>query len=212
MTGNSITRRAVAYLRVASTQQDDAGIAIQRDACRRIAMQRDMAVIREYADIGRPARLEQQPELHRLLAELSQLRDAAAVIVWDYTRLSRNLTQLDTLIQRIRLCGAEVIALTGVKAAERLALYGSLLSEPSGTAAVPAHLPTYPLSLLRAAHQGLGIRQNLVVTALLPDGETVHGSVTGIGSRLGVRTADGRLVEDIRAEWVVYCDLVVSKP
>jgi hypothetical protein len=41
------------------------------------------------------------------------------------------------------------------------------------------------------------------VTALLPNGDTVHGSITGIGSRLGIHTTHGHLVEDVQAECVV---------
>jgi hypothetical protein len=61
----------------------------------------------------------------------------------------------------------------------------------------------YSLALLRAAFQGLGSGQSLIVTVTLPSGETAQGYVTGMGSRLGISTTDGRLVEDVRPEWVV---------
>jgi DNA invertase Pin-like site-specific DNA recombinase len=110
-------RRAVLYLRVANLDEDSKqAVAAQRVACHRIAVQRGLTVIREYADLGRPARLERQPQLRRLLTELAAHRDAAFVVVWDYTRLSRDLAELDDIIYRIRTCNAEVITLTGVEA------------------------------------------------------------------------------------------------
>jgi hypothetical protein len=54
-----------------------------------------------------------------LLDELWQRRDAAFVVVWDYARLARDMTQLNDVIRRIHGCGAEVATLTGIRAAQR---------------------------------------------------------------------------------------------
>ena len=113
-------KRAVMYLRVASAHQQDAtAISRQREACRRIAEKHGLTVVREYADHGRPARLEQQTELRRLLDDLDQLRDAAFVIVWDYARLGRSMGQLDEVIRRIHACGAELATITGAEEAKQ---------------------------------------------------------------------------------------------
>jgi DNA invertase Pin-like site-specific DNA recombinase len=79
----------------------------------------EIAIIREYADVGCPARFEQQTELQHLLDELWRDRDAAFVVVWDYARLARDLTQLNDVVRRIHGCGAEVATLTGIRAAQR---------------------------------------------------------------------------------------------
>lgn len=118
-TANRATH-GILYLRIASAQQDSSGMLDrQREGCLQIATQYGLTIIREYVDHGRPARLEQQTELQRLLEELWQQRDAAFVVVWDYARLARDLTQLNDVIRRIHGCGAEVATLTGMRVAQR---------------------------------------------------------------------------------------------
>jgi Resolvase, N terminal domain len=198
-------QQAVVYLRVAHGDEiSERVVDAQREACRRIAGRHGLSIVREYADLGRPARLEEQAELRNLLSTLAVHRDAAYVVVWDYTRLSRNLRMLDDILDRIRDCGAQVVTLRGVEAAERFIQYLGLLDEPLSPEEKPPPV-LYPIGLLRATFQGLAERERLVVTALLPNGETVSGAVIGIGSRLGVQTADGQLLEDIRPEWIVHC-------
>lgn len=113
-------QKAVMYLRVGSSHANDMGtIALQREACQRIAAKYGLVVIREYVDTGRPARLEQQLELRRLLDDLARLRDASAVVVWDYARLARDMVQLEEVLSQLRARGAEVITITGVEVAQR---------------------------------------------------------------------------------------------
>jgi len=112
--------RAVLYLRVASDHPDDrSSIDRQRTDCQRIAEKYGLTIMREYIDYGQPAHLGQQYDLRRLLTELDQRRDAAFVVVWDYARLARDMTQLEAIIGLIRSAGAEVATITGVEAAAR---------------------------------------------------------------------------------------------
>jgi DNA invertase Pin-like site-specific DNA recombinase len=114
--------RAVIYLRVASSRtpsEGDEAISHQREACQRIAAKHGLTIVREYVDIGRPARLEQQVELRRLLNDLAEKHDTEYVVVWDYARLARDMTQLDEVISQLRARGAEVVTITGVEVAER---------------------------------------------------------------------------------------------
>lgn len=114
------SKRAVIYLRVASAHQENQrAVERQREGCARIAAKHGLTVVREYADIGRAARLKQQIELLHLLDDLHQRRDVGFVIVWDYARLGRSMTQLEQVTHHIRSCGAEIATLTGVEAAER---------------------------------------------------------------------------------------------
>jgi DNA invertase Pin-like site-specific DNA recombinase len=112
---------AVMYLRIASSHPEDAhAVASQRYGCMQIAAKYGLQVIREYIDSGVPARFGRQTELLRLLGDLARHRDAACVVVWDYSRLGRSLEQLDDIAQRLADCGAAVITLTGVETARRL--------------------------------------------------------------------------------------------
>jgi DNA invertase Pin-like site-specific DNA recombinase len=113
-------RQAVIYLRVARAYPDDAqAILHQREGCQRIAAEHGLAIIREYADVRRPALLALQAELRRLLDELAERRDAAFVIVWNYARLGRSMAQLDEVTSRIRACDAGIVTITGVETVER---------------------------------------------------------------------------------------------
>jgi DNA invertase Pin-like site-specific DNA recombinase len=112
--------RAVMYLRVAPRHlRDTEAISHQREACQRIAAKRGLCVVREYIDLGTPALLERQTALQRLLADLSEHRDAAHVVIWDYARLAQDMTQLDEIISQLRVQGADVVTMTGVEVAER---------------------------------------------------------------------------------------------
>jgi DNA invertase Pin-like site-specific DNA recombinase len=127
------------YLRVASAREEDQGaIDRQREGCMRIAERHGLTIVREYADAGRSARLNQQIELLHLLSDLSEKRDVEAIIVWDYARLGRSMEQLEQVIHHIHACGAEIVTITGVEAAERFVqehgLSGEQSSEEGGSA------------------------------------------------------------------------------
>src|SRR5579871_5218624 len=161
-------KNAVVYIRSARAPEgSDQAIAAQREACHRIAERHGLTIIREYADLGRAAHLEQQTELRNLLSTLATQRDAAYLIVWDYTRLSRNLTVLNQLIEQCRTYGAQVVTLTGVEVAQRFMVSGGLPDDAreSPDRSTPG---LFPLSLIQAAFSGLSPRESLVVTAILP--------------------------------------------
>lgn len=100
-------KRAVVYLRVGSSHQENRGaIERQRQGCLQIAEQHGLTIVREYVDVGRPAQLEQQPELRRLLDDLFEQRDASFVVVRDYARLGRSMGQC-RLVKR--LCWSSVL-------------------------------------------------------------------------------------------------------
>lgn len=130
-------QRAVMYIRVGTAQKDSYAIDIQRSECERIAARYGVAIVREYIDAGKPARLERQTELQRLLSDLERLRDAAYVVVWDYARLGRDFQSLDDVIRRIQACDTEVATITGVETAERLTS-ASLLDQVAEWANRPA--------------------------------------------------------------------------
>ena len=205
------THRAVMYLRLASAQVISGNaIDVQRAICGQIAKRYSAAIVREYIDLGKPARLEQQTGLSRLLADLNARRDAAFVVVSDYARLARDLKSLDDIIERIEACGAKVVTLTGVEVAERF-IQGGLADQRTERPNLVAPPVRYSLALLRAVRRGLGLHQTLVVVAALPSGEAVHGQIAGIGSRLGITTADGRLIENVRADWVISVEVRESE-
>ncbi len=110
------------YLRVATADAKEQASAIiqQRQGCMRIANRHGLRVIHEYADIGRPAQLNQQIELLRLLGDLyDRRRHIRYVIIWDYSRLARSMWQLNMVAYHISSCGARILTLSGVEVIER---------------------------------------------------------------------------------------------
>jgi hypothetical protein len=201
------THRAVMYLRLANAQIGSGNaIDVQRSICEQVAKRYGATIVREYIDLGKPARLAQQSELSRLLADLNARRDAAFVVVSDYARLARDLTGLDAIIERIEACGVKVVTLTGVEVAERF-IHSGLADQRTEQKNLATRSERYSLALLRAARRGLGPHQTLVVVAMLPSGEVVRGQIAGIGSRLGITTTDGRLIENVRADWVISVEV-----
>ena len=112
--------RAVMYLRIASDRPKDAqALDRQRDGCKRIAEKYGLQVIREYADTGVPAILVRQTALLHLLEDLARQRDAAYVVMWDYSRIGCTMNQLDDVVRQLANAGATIATITGVETAER---------------------------------------------------------------------------------------------
>jgi DNA invertase Pin-like site-specific DNA recombinase len=132
------TEQLPTFAKINTGQPLDSDIAItaQQAACEQIAQRYGVTIVREYIDRGRPARLAQQTELQRLLADLEQLGDAAYVVVSDYARLGRDAQGLDSVIRHIQACRAEVATITGVETAERFTT-GELLDQVAEWATHP---------------------------------------------------------------------------
>ncbi|MEY9861520.1 DNA invertase Pin-like site-specific DNA recombinase [Catenulispora sp. GAS73] len=101
--------RAVLYLRVGSAHpQDGQAAVLQRTACLRFAESHGLSIVREYVDLGTPARYDCQSALQHLLFELDEKRDAPYVVVSDYARLSRMLPELTSITRRVHSCRAVI--------------------------------------------------------------------------------------------------------
>jgi site-specific DNA recombinase len=111
--------RAVLYIRIGGLAADEAKVNHQRAGCLRIATQHGLSIAREYVDNASSAQLDDLPELRQLLADLDVERDAAFVVIWDYSRIGSDFDQLDLVTQRVRACDAQIITMTGVEAAAR---------------------------------------------------------------------------------------------
>ncbi|MEA5366444.1 recombinase family protein [Amycolatopsis sp., V23-08] len=112
--------RAVMYLRVGSAHSEDQKILdLQRQGCRQIAAKHGLQIIREYADIGRPAVLERQTALLQLLENLARQHDAAYVVTWHYSRVGKTMDQIDDVERRLRDVESSIVTLTGVETVKR---------------------------------------------------------------------------------------------
>jgi hypothetical protein len=80
----------------------------QRTRCREVAQQHGLTITHEYADMTGAVRLNQRPELRRLLDELASRR-AQYVIVGDIARLSRSAREVVAIEQRLTAVGATLL-------------------------------------------------------------------------------------------------------
>jgi DNA invertase Pin-like site-specific DNA recombinase len=102
--------RAVIYLRIgASSEYNTNLIEDQRDTCKQLADGHELTIVREYVDIGRPARLDQQVELNNLLDDLEQLQDIEFVIAANSSRVASDLKGAIFVLAKIHKNQAELL-------------------------------------------------------------------------------------------------------
>lgn len=115
----SAHKRAVAYLRVSTTEQAHAAdaaegysIPAQREACTRKAADLGADVVAYFTDRGESARSTARPELQRMLELLASHKGIDYVIVHKVDRLARNRAD-DVQIQlTIEKAGAQLVSVT----------------------------------------------------------------------------------------------------
>jgi site-specific DNA recombinase len=105
--------RAVTYLRVASSDQDDQrrSIAAQRHACQSEAERLGAVVTDEFADIGASGNSKERDGLQRLMTRIAE-QPVDCVIVRDRARLARNRADDVAINLAIREAGAELVSVS----------------------------------------------------------------------------------------------------
>jgi site-specific DNA recombinase len=114
----SVSLRALTYLRVSSTQQADKdydaeGFSIpgQREACQREAEKLGAEVVEEYIDRGESAKTAKRPALKAMLERLKR-GGIDYVIVHKVDRLARNRADDVEIVMVIRQAGAQLVSVT----------------------------------------------------------------------------------------------------
>ena len=122
---------AVAYLRTsAEGAQRALAMVEQQNALRRFADEAGYKVVRWYVD-GDGVEVT-EPALSRLMADVvSEGREFNAVLVWNYSRLSRNAAELAELTRKLREHGVDLVS---VADGSRLSNWERQLNELSGAA------------------------------------------------------------------------------
>jgi len=111
-TSETNKRSAVLYLRVASADQQDQqeGIAQQREVCTREAERLGATITDEYVDIGRSGNRMNRSGLLGLLRRLAE-QPIRYIIVRDRTRLARNPVDDATIRRRLDQADASLVSL-----------------------------------------------------------------------------------------------------
>ena len=122
---------AVAYLRTsAEGAQRALALVEQQNALQRFADEAGYKVVRWYVD-GDGVEVP-EPALSRLMADVvSEGREFNAVLVWNYSRLSRNAAELAELTRKLGEHGVELVS---VADDSRLSAWERQLAELSGAA------------------------------------------------------------------------------
>lgn len=108
-----MSTNTVVYVRVnqnalASTETAEENIAFQRTLCHVLARIRGLTVVTEYHETTGPLPTAERPQLRRMLRELPE-KQARYVIVADLTRLTRNVSHLIAIEDRIEQQGAKLL-------------------------------------------------------------------------------------------------------
>ena len=122
---------AVAYLRTsAEGAQRALAMVEQQNALQRFADEAGYKVVHWYVD-GDGVEVT-EPALSRLMADVvSEGREFNAVLVWNYSRLSRNAAELAELTRKLREHGVDLVS---VADGSRLSNWERQLNELSGAA------------------------------------------------------------------------------
>jgi DNA invertase Pin-like site-specific DNA recombinase len=110
-TSEANQRSAVLYLRVASAdkQDQDGGLARQREVCIREAERLGVTITGEYVDAGASGNSMNRSGLRGLLRRLAK-RPVRYVIVRDHARLARNPVVDAAIRQRLDQAGARLVS------------------------------------------------------------------------------------------------------
>jgi DNA invertase Pin-like site-specific DNA recombinase len=99
-----------AYLRVSSEQQADKGLPIagQREAVERYCTERGYVLAAIYVHEGISARTDQRPEFQRLVED-ARSRRPAAIVMWSWSRFSRDQNDAQFYKALLRRDGVDVL-------------------------------------------------------------------------------------------------------
>lgn len=107
--------KAVLYTRVSTDEQAEHGTSLagQLEACQRVAAQHGADVVAHYPDAGvSGAHYATRAGLQMALADL-ETGKANMLIVYDVTRLSRDVEYLSAIVKRVRAAGARLVFNSG---------------------------------------------------------------------------------------------------
>lgn len=107
-------KRVLGYVRVSTAEQVDGfGLDVQRDAIRSYCKAEGLRLVEILSDEGQSGSngLDSRKGLAEALARIEQ-GDAAALVVYRFDRLARDLLLQETVFERLRVQGAEVLSVS----------------------------------------------------------------------------------------------------
>lgn len=103
--------KAVTYSRVSTEEQGTNGVSLanQVDKCRLQAQLSDLEIIREVQDAGKSAKNLNRPGIQEIVA-MAKRKEIQAVIIYKLDRLTRNVSDLNRLIETFGKYGVSLIS------------------------------------------------------------------------------------------------------
>lgn len=106
------SNKCVAYLRYSTKNQRGSSIEIQRKAIEEYCKINDLAVMAMFADCAVSGTTDKRPGFRAMIEEAKKVPGWSTVLVYDYSRFSRDYHDGVTFIELLRTYGVEVISVT----------------------------------------------------------------------------------------------------
>ena len=106
-----MTDRAVLYLRQSTYREESISLHLQETACRDYCKKHGYAVVAVEADPGISGRTWQRPAVQRVMTMIEN-RDADVIVMWRWSRFSRNRMHWAVAEDRVDLAGGRIESAT----------------------------------------------------------------------------------------------------
>ena len=106
------SNKCVAYLRYSTKNQRESSIEIQREAIEEYCRTNDLTVMAMFVDRAVSGTTDERPGFRAMMNEARKSPGWSAVLVYDYSRFSRNYQDGVTFVELLRTYDIEVISVT----------------------------------------------------------------------------------------------------
>ena len=103
--------KAALYTRVSTEEQSKEGVSLsnQLDKCRLQAQLSELSIVREIQDGGKSGKSLSRPGIEEII-RLAKRKEIDAVVIYKLDRLTRNVSDLNRLIELFTKCGVSLIS------------------------------------------------------------------------------------------------------
>jgi len=103
--------KAALYTRVSTEEQSKEGVSLsnQLDKCRLQAQLSELSIVREIQDGGKSGKSLNRPGIEEII-RLAKRKEIDAVVIYKLDRLTRNVSDLNRLIELFTKCGVSLIS------------------------------------------------------------------------------------------------------
>lgn len=104
--------KAVAYFRYSTKKQRETSIEIQRTAIARYCKTNNFTVVAEFIDRAMSGTTDERPCFREMIAKAKEQPSWDVILVYDYSRFSRNYEDADRYLTELKAYGVSVVSVT----------------------------------------------------------------------------------------------------